>query len=287
MGAINEFITLPIPGIDHVVVNAGTDLPGAARVYARLGFTLTPEGRHTLGTVNHLAMFGPDYLELLGVSDRPATGLDVLNWPPGLAAIAFATDDADAVHAALQASGVPVEVPIDFSRPVALPDGIGEASFRVVRLAPQLTSGGRLFFCQHRTRAAVWRNEWRRHANGVLGIEQVVIAAEDPAPLGTLLSAVFGAAAMVAAPGGLRLAAGLSRIDVVRPDELARRYGPAAPPLAGRLAMMAALVLRTANLAATAAALRDGGIAGVVETQERILVPAEATLGVLLEFRPA
>jgi len=30
------------------------------------GFTMTPRGTHTLGSINHLAIFGTEYLELLG-----------------------------------------------------------------------------------------------------------------------------------------------------------------------------------------------------------------------------
>ena len=36
------------------------------RALAALGFQLTPMGKHSLGSANHLAVFGEDYLELLG-----------------------------------------------------------------------------------------------------------------------------------------------------------------------------------------------------------------------------
>jgi hypothetical protein len=278
---------LPVAAIDHVVVNAGRALPAAADRYARLGFTLTPEGRHTLGTLNNLTMFGPDYLELLGVGERPASGLDVLNWPPGLGAIAFATDEAQGIHAALSAAGVAVQAPLDFSRPVELPGGARDAAFRVVRLAPEATQACRLFFCQHFTRDVVWCNEWRRHANGVLGIDAIVIAARDPAALGALFTAMFGVAAVAPVPGGLRLAAGLSRIEVLEPAAVAARYGDAAPAPEDRAAWAAVLSLRTAGRAAPEAALRQGGIAGVRERDGALLVPAAEALGVAMEFRPA
>ena len=53
-------------GLDHAVLRVD-DLDRAAADFARMGFTLAPRGRHSLGTENHCLMFGFDYLELLWV----------------------------------------------------------------------------------------------------------------------------------------------------------------------------------------------------------------------------
>ena len=58
---------LPVPTLDHVVINARDQLDDVAAVYRRLGFHLTPRGHHTLGSMNNLAIFGTDYLELIAV----------------------------------------------------------------------------------------------------------------------------------------------------------------------------------------------------------------------------
>ena len=52
--------------IDHVVITVGDRLDAALAQYTRLGFDMTERGHHTLGSSNHLAIFGQDYLELLG-----------------------------------------------------------------------------------------------------------------------------------------------------------------------------------------------------------------------------
>ena len=52
--------------IDHVVITVGDRLDAALAQYTRLGFDMTERGHHTLGSSNHLAIFGRDYLELLG-----------------------------------------------------------------------------------------------------------------------------------------------------------------------------------------------------------------------------
>ncbi len=275
----------PVAQIDHVVVNVRQRMAEAADLYRRLGFALTPRGHHTLGSINHLAMFGPDYLELLGLPPGSADRMEVMDWPEGLTGIAFATEDADAVHAALSAAGAPVQPPLAFSRPVELPSGARDAAFRVVRVTPAATPAGRLFFCQHLTRGLVWRDEWRHQPNGTLGIVGVVIAAAQPEGYSALFRSMFGADAVAAVAGGCCLAAGLSRIEVLAPEVVAHRYGPAAPDMAGRPAVMAALVLRVADAGRTAAVLREGGIMPAAATAERVLVPAAAAMGVAVDFR--
>ncbi|MFI5003260.1 MAG: VOC family protein, partial [Reyranellales bacterium] len=78
-------MTLPVPTLDHVVINARDDMDRAADIYTRLGFTLTERGYHSLGSMNHLAMFGTDYLELIAIPKGASTGrMDLLQFPFGL-----------------------------------------------------------------------------------------------------------------------------------------------------------------------------------------------------------
>jgi hypothetical protein len=276
---------LPVPTLDHVVINVRDRMMDAATLYRRLGFTLTPLGRHTLGSINHLAMFGTDYLELIGVPPEGAPGTDVLDSPQGLNAVVFGSDDSETLHATLAAAGAPVLPPLAFSRPVALPGGSRDAAFRTVRIAKPAVASGRLYFCHHLTRDLVWRDAWRRHANGVLGIRDVVIAADRPEVLGGLFSALFGADAVVPIGGGLRLGVGLARLDVVARAEVERRFGSAAPAPDGRPEAMTALAFSVADLDRAATALRAGEVSGVVRQADRLLVPASETMGVTLEFR--
>src|SRR5437764_693725 len=64
----------PIPTLDHVVINVRDRIDEGAATYRRLGFTLTERGYHTLGSMNHLAMFGTDYLELIAAPDPSDLG---------------------------------------------------------------------------------------------------------------------------------------------------------------------------------------------------------------------
>lgn len=275
----------PVPVLDHVVVNARERLEEAAALYERLGFTLTPRGHHTLGSINHLAIFGTDYLELIGSPPGKTPAPENMEWPDGLNAVVFGTEDAEATHAALQRAGVAASAPLAFSRPVALEAGTRDASFRTIHLPRDTTDAGRLYFCQHETRDLVWRDEWRHHANGVVGVVRVVISALRPDVLADVFARMFGREAIGRIGGGVRLALGLARVDIVQPAVIGRRYGRAAPSDDGRDAFMAALVLRTRDLAQAKSALRAGDIHGVVRQNDRIVVPASSAFGVALDFR--
>ncbi len=276
---------LPVPTLDHVVVNVRDRIEAGAETYRRLGFTLTPRGYHTLGSMNHLAIFGTEYLELIAAPAGDTRRQEILTAPEGLNGLVWGSEDSDRTYAALSAAGVPIEPPQQFSRPVALPNGARDATFRTVRLVSGTTPAGRLYFCHHLTRDLVWRDEWRHHANGTIGVMRAVIAAHDPASLGGLFARMFGAGAVCEIPDGRRLLVGLSQFDVITPAALQRVFGDAAPDGQGRSEYMAGLTLRTRSLEAAATALEAGSIAGVLRDSDRIIVPASAAFGTVLEFR--
>lgn len=276
--------TLPVPAIDHVVINARDRLDEAAAVYHRLGFTLTPRGHHTLGSSNDLAILGTDYIELLGVVPGVGNRTDVLDWPAGLNGLVFKTFDSDATFAALQDAGAPVLPPQQFSRPVATPGGPRDATFRAVRLESDAVPAGRVFFCHHLTPELVWNDVWRRHPNGSLGIVRAVVCATDPGALGGLFTRMFGEDSVRQTAHGCSLLAGLVRVDVVTPAALDAEFGAEAPEAEGREHFMAALSLRTHSLDRAARALRDGGIAATQDNRG-ITVAANVACGVTLVFQ--
>src|ERR1700722_10799033 len=112
--------TLPAPTLDHVVINTRDRLDEAVEVYRRLGFTMTPRGHHSLGSMNHLAIFGTEYLELLAIGPGPNRRPDILQQPIGLNGLVFGTDDSAAAYAAVKEAGVPIDPPMEFTRPVQL-----------------------------------------------------------------------------------------------------------------------------------------------------------------------
>ena len=276
---------LPVPTLDHVVVNVRDRIDAGLETWRRLGFTMTPRGHHTLGSMNHLAILGSEYLELIAAAPGATRRPEILAAPFGLNGLVFGTENSAGVYAALREAGVPVEAPLEFSRPVELAEGSRDATFRTVHITAGTVPAGRVYFCHHLTRDLVWRDEWRHHANGALGIERAVIAAREPEALGALFARMFGEDAVRRIGTGYSLALGLSRFDVITPDALFREFADAAPAADGREQYMAALTVRTRSLELAAAALGAGRINGVRREADRIVVPATETLGVTLELR--
>lgn len=268
-------------GIDHVVVLV-RDLDKAQQAYARMGFTLTPRGLHTLGSQNHCLMFGTDYVELLAVP-RPHPAMqyytDFLAKGEGLGAIALATDDAHALHASLAADGVVADAPLDFSRPV---ESLGDARFRIVQLPPDASPGCRMFACQHFTRDLVWRAEYQRHPNGATGIAAIAVVVEDAEA-----AAVSYARLLAAKPQkieeGLLVQTGNAPIALASRWKLGHRLHGVGLPLRPR-PLVAALFIRVADRAQTAAMLRRNGLGPVALADGSFAVSAQDAHGVAVVF---
>ncbi|MCQ4160552.1 VOC family protein [Roseomonas sp. GC11] len=274
------------PAIDHVVIHVGAQLDEAAAQYARLGFQLTERGHHSLGSSNNLAIFGTDYLELLGYEPgRASARAQLWEMPTGLGGLVFKPTAAPDFRDAVAAAGLPVAESREFTRPVALPDGTSpDAHFRVTHLGPEVAFNGRVFFCHHFTPDLVWRPEWQRHPNGATGVAEFGIVSRDPARALAPYAKIFGAAAIQEVPGGQALlAAGGARVLVLEPGAAALHWGDALPPLpADGADRMVALTLR-ASLATARAALQAGGITPL-EQPGRLVVPAAQAFGLALAF---
>jgi catechol 2,3-dioxygenase-like lactoylglutathione lyase family enzyme len=278
-------MTLPLPTLDHVVINARDDMDNAADVYRRLGFTLTERGYHSLGSTNHLAMFGTDYLELIAVPKGATSGrLDLLDYPFGLNGLVFGSEDSAITYAALAKAGVPVDPPVEFTRPVKFEGGQGDARFRTIRMKPGVVPYGRVYYCHHFTRDLVWRDEWRHHKNGAVAVARVILVEPDPAKASKLYSDMFGAEAVRDMKGGKTVVVGNSRVDIMTEAYFKEQVGKAGPDPQGRTAYMAGLTFRTTSLSKAARALQEGGIMGTAQFAGRLVVSATQAVNATLEF---
>jgi glyoxalase-like protein len=276
------------PLIDHVVVDVRDRMEEGARRYRALGFTLTPLGKHSLGSANHLAIFGRDYLELLG-TDVPGGALrpDLAGFPIGLNGLVFLARGAEALQTQQQARGVPVQGVLNFFRPVLYPDGSrADARFNVVRLDTAAAFDGRTYWCEHLTPEHVWRPEWQDHPNGVTGIARVLLSVRDPARQAALFTRVFGPAHLSEGPDGRRvLKAGDAVVEFAPHAAVAAELGAAAPDPAGRGDHMALLGLRVRDGAAAGEVLRANGVPGVQDLGGRALrVPAAEAMNATIDF---
>ena len=273
---------LPPPVLDHVVVDVRDRMDEAAQVFAALGFNLTPRGHHTLGSINHLAMFATDYLELLGFGAAGADRPELAPFPVGLNGLVFKTADADQVHAHAQSAGLPILPVQSFSRPVELDGTRRDARFRTTRLDPAKVAMGRVYFCEHLTPELVWRPDWQSHPNGACAIARIVVATPDPQRTALLFGALFGGAAVVEQDSGCAIAANAARVELLTAAAIAREFGDAAAQPAGRGEYLAALELTVNALAQTADFLR--AVPGLRREPRRIVVPAAAAFNTTLVF---
>ncbi len=282
-------MSLPAATLDHVVINARDDMDRAADTYRRLGFTLTERGYHSLGSMNHLAMFGTDYLELIAVPKNATAGrLDLLNYSFGLNGLVFGSEDSAATYAELEKAGLPFDPPSEFTRPVkyqAGPNGTAtrDARFRTIRMKAGHVPYGRIYYCHHFTRDLVWRDEWRHHANGTVAVVRALIVEPDPAKGAKLYADMFGPENLRDIRNGKSVVIGNSRFDIVTEAELKAQFGSHAPDPQGRPAYMAGLTLRTVSLDKAARALAAGKIEFTREPA-RIVVPAKQAVNAVLEF---
>lgn len=278
-------VPVPQPVLDHAVINVADQLDNASARFRRLGFQLTERGHHSLGSSNHLAIFGENYLELLGY--EPGKGsqrADLWNSPLGLSGLVWKSSDAESEFLHLERQDLDGDPPAAFWRPVTLPDGsVSEAHFRTVRLRASLIPNGRSFFCQHLTPDTVWQPAWQRHPNGVQNISEFVIVAQDPAHAAQVYSRLFGAAKVLACPeGAFVLRAGAATVRFASADYAQQRFGPLPEDYDGS-ARMVALGFATTDLSLVKNALLAGNIL-FHEQAEAIVVASGEGFNLALRF---
>jgi hypothetical protein len=271
--------------LDHVVINTLFEMDRAAGLMAQLGFTLTPRGYHSLGSINHLVTFEHDYLELVGLpSGADVLRKDVLESPRGLNGLVFQASDIDACQRTLRDSGLAMLEPQSFSRPVTI-DGVEHlARFRTVRTAPELFEAGRVYYCQHFTPELVWHRPWMSHPNGVRRLSELVIATSN---LETDVPRYAKAAQVspeqrddnwtITLPHGFRL-------TLISPASYRERYGEQCVVADGRQSFFGAIVFDSPDLAHVhdlASSIPDLRV-GASEASLALLIPF---LNTLLEFR--
>lgn len=168
--------------LDHLVINALFEMDAAEALFTSLGFQLTPRGRHSLGSINHLMMVSGCYLEIVGLPrDTDRLRQDVLDSPHGPSGFVPGSDDIDATRRRLLDVGLHPEAVQDFSRPVVLGGVEQLARFRTVRAGDGEFAAGRVYWCQHLTPELVWRDEWLAHDNGFAAIDHLVVESTDAA----------------------------------------------------------------------------------------------------------
>lgn len=278
-------------GVDHAVVVV-KNLDHAAENWKRLGFTLSPRGTHSakMGTGNATIMLDPEYIELLGVlvetEHNIPTRAFLAKRGGGIERVAFTAVDAAAGAEEIRAHGYEPVGPIDFERPVTMPDGSASAArFSVFQWPIAEAPGGlRIFACQHKTRETVWIPQLMQHANGAKRLRQVLIVSTEPAKDAAHLSRMIDRDVRTEPDGAIAVPSGSDRADFVflTKDQLSRRYPEIAlsglPERGGVGLVIATSDLTAAEKVIGSAAVRSG---------DSVCVAPQAANGTLLAFVPA
>lgn len=276
----------PLSRIDHVIIAVG-NLDVAAATYRKFGFTLTARGLHEgKGTGNHCIMFGSTYIELLGIVD--AAGAEgrlaqrVNARGEGGMGIAYGGDNADQIHAALNAAGVEAEAPNDLSRPLDL-DGKREmVRFRNVMMPKTTLPDTMQFVCTHTTPELTRaRHEWQLHPAGAMNVDKIIVGHDNPIEAKAEFEKMFGKHVTVE-NGETLVGLDNSKIEVATRADIETRYGKdalAGAPWPG----IVGIQIRVNEVDAVAAMLDMGRIAHR-EIKHGVIVPAKAAHGIFIEF---
>ena len=167
--------------LDHIAINVRENMDEAYKLFSELGFTLTPRGYHTLGSINHSMVFKNDYLELIGTpKGKPITRPELRNAEIGINGLVFKSDNIKKTYQHLINMKLSNFPPRYFSRPVEINGIEREAKFETVSIKDNIFKAGRIYFCNHLTPNLVWIPEFKSHKNNVSEIAEITIIDSNP-----------------------------------------------------------------------------------------------------------
>jgi len=276
----------PRPGevfLDHVGWFV-PDMKAAGRVFERLGFVLTPYTEHRnatangdsapSGTANRCAMLARGYLEILTAVSGSETALACqlrtsLARYQGVHLIAFTGADAEVERARMDEAGFDPQPVVNLRRPIILEGGgEGFTAFSVVRTPPERMPEGRVQFLQQKTPDLVWRTGLIARDNAVEALTGILVVAANVAEVAARYARFTGRNPRAMRDGGAVIVLDRGRIAFAGP-ELARTHHGAASPSPP---FMAAVALRSRDLATTRAYLASQGVQLVADAADHLIV---------------
>ena len=167
--------------LDHIAINVKENMDEAYKLFSELGFTLTPRGYHTLGSINHSMVFKNDYLELIGTpKGKPITRPELKKAEIGINGLVFKSDNIKKTYQHLINMKLSNFPPRYFSRPVEINGIEREAKFETVSIKDNIFKAGRVYFCNHLTPNLVWIPEYKSHKNNVFEISEITVIDSNP-----------------------------------------------------------------------------------------------------------
>ena len=167
--------------LDHIAINVKENMDDAYQLFSELGFSLTPRGYHSLGSINHSMVFKNDYLELIGTPrGKPVVRPELKKAEIGINGLVFKSDNIKKTYQHLINLRLSNFPPRYFSRPVEINGIEREAKFETVSIKDNIFKAGRIYFCNHLTPNLVWIPEYKSHKNNVSEIAEITIIDSNP-----------------------------------------------------------------------------------------------------------
>jgi len=167
--------------LDHIAINVRENMDDAYQLFSKLGFSLTPRGYHSLGSINHSMVFKNDYLELIGtLKGKPITRPELMKAEIGINGLVFKSNDIRKTYQHLLNMKISNIPPRNFSRPVNIKGIEREAVFDTVSIRDNIFKAGRIYFCHHLTPNLVWIPEYISHKNNVFEIAEITVIDSNP-----------------------------------------------------------------------------------------------------------
>ena len=264
-----------------------------AAAFERLGFQLTPLARHSgkrtpdgpvvpFGTGNRCIMLRQGYVELIAIVDPAAFSntLDrFLARYAGIHIIALGIEDETENLDRLRRTGIDIPGVAYLERPVDDADPNGPRA-RFARLPLPDAPEGRLQLIRHLTPEAIWQERFLTHPNHAVGLEEVVIAVEQPAEAAARFSRLAGRPVVPDPVGGFTLPLPRGSVRLLPAEALGEVLPGAVVPC---LPYIAGIVVRTDDLNATSQLLGERGVPHE-RCEGGVLVGADQAAGAAVRF---
>ena len=273
--------------IDHAVINVKYGMDEAASLFSGLGFSLTPRGFHSHGSLNHLMIFGNDYLELIGVPEgKTIERQDLINAPIGVNGIVFKSNNINKSFTKIKKIGFSGMPPKTLSRSIDIDGKQKTARFQTVTVRNGVFPGGRVYYCQHDTPELVWRPEWQTHPNGVTGILGLTTVTYNTNLEAERFATLLNSEVKTNDVSSCCITLNNFHLTILDPDEYAVRYGKLASRMKARSSIFGAIIFTTDALPTLNKLLYnlDGIITDYCPNRTIVYLEAYNTL---LEFRCA
>ncbi len=220
-----------ITGIDHLMLSVA-DSTGAADIFARMGFSITPRGQLP-GMSNRLICFEnphenvPNFIEMMSLDDpeiAPPPMVQALKIPDRPVLLVAASKNAQATHARLSENGFEVAPLIEGERDWTLPDGeVLDLAFSVV--LPKAGPAPIYWIsCEHKTPQHYLRDTFTKHKNGSTELSKIIAVAQDPATAALHYQEHWGASLSSSKDGVIIISCGRVQFVIHSFDSFSKAY---------------------------------------------------------------